>query len=79
MGTAPKELATVMRSMEGAIAMGDEAVVRVELPSWKRIMKVTVMVVERRMKSRKKENRRSIDWPPPPGAGETQPHPNNRP
>jgi len=47
MGAVPKELATIMRSMEGAIAMGDEAVVRVEIAVVEMpIMKVTVMVVK---------------------------------
>ena len=44
-GTAPKELATVMRSMEGAVAMGDEAIMKtafVEIP----IVKMSMMMVK---------------------------------
>jgi hypothetical protein len=45
MGTAPKELATVMRSMKGTIAMGDETIMKtafVEIP----IVKMSMMVVK---------------------------------
>jgi hypothetical protein len=45
MRTAPKELATVMRPMEGAVAMGDKAIMEmavVEIP----VVKVPRMVVK---------------------------------
>jgi len=67
MGMAPKELAAVMRAVEGAVMMGDEAVVEmavVEIP----VMKVTVMVVkdEEGRAREEGESGEASHRPPPP-------------
>jgi len=44
MGTTPKEIATVMRAVEGTVAMGNESVV--EMAIVEPVMKVSLMVVK---------------------------------
>ena len=44
MGTAPKEIAAVMGSMEGAVAMGDKAIM--EIAFVETVMKIPMMMVK---------------------------------
>jgi hypothetical protein len=69
MGMAPKEFATVLVTMEGAVAMGDEAVMKTAFVE--PVMKVPMVVVkddERRTRE-EGESDETPHRPPPPRCG----------